>query len=104
MAMFYLYLTISGPIILNLEERKKVYVKCIATGAYPEPSFKWYISGKLLENPNSENNTEKIEKDNGQVEYINTLEYNAKPKDIAKMLICEVTHKGTALETNIVKI
>ena len=34
------------------------------------------------------------EVEDGKINYINTLEYNANPRDIAQMLKCEVIHKG----------
>ena len=41
-------LFVTGPILMNLEKRKNVFIDCIATGARPAPQFKWYIEDELL--------------------------------------------------------
>ena len=66
-------------------------VDCVATGARPEPIFKWYIGDKIY-NESISTKVEKLEDDKGT--YTSIFNYTGNPKDIAKMLKCEVIHKG----------
>ena len=83
---------IAGPIEMNLEESNQSNIQCIATGARPAPTFKWYIADELLENITVTESKEDVE--DGKANYISTFDYVGKPKDVAQMLKCEVIHPG----------
>ena len=82
---------ITGPIQMNLDEQKQVFVDCVATGARPMPEFSWFIGDTKL-NANIQRRDE--ESDDGKITSISTLEYNAAPKHSGEMLRCEVEHMG----------
>lgn len=97
---------VTGPIAMNLDEERQKYVDCVATGARPAATFKWYIGTTLL-NANIQYREEA--EAGGKTRYISTLEFNADPKHSGQQLKCEVVHMGYTLqaiedESNWVKV
>jgi len=86
---------VNGPIELNLDETKQLFVDCVATEARPRAEFNWYIGNTKL-NANVQNREE--EGTDGKITYISTLEYNAAPKHSGQMLKCEVDHMGFTMQ------
>ena len=86
---------VNGPIELNLDETKQLFVDCVATEARPRAEFNWYIGNTKL-NANVQNREE--EGTDGKITYISTLEYNAAPKHSGQMLKCEVEHMGFTMQ------
>jgi len=86
---------VNGPLELNLDEKKQVFVDCVATEARPRAEFNWYIGTTKL-NANVQNREE--EGTDGKITYISTLEYNAAPKHSGQMLKCEVVHMGYTMQ------
>ena len=86
---------VNGPIELNLDETKQVFVDCLATEARPRAEFNWYIGNTKL---NANVNIREEEGTDGKITYISTLEYNAAPKHSGQMLKCEVDHMGFTMQ------
>jgi len=86
---------VNGPIELNLDETKQLFVDCVATEARPRAEFTWFIGTTQL-NANVQNR-EEVGTD-GKMTYISTLEYNAAPKHSGDMLKCQVNHLGYTMQ------
>merc|ERR1712061_920694 len=83
--------TITGPIDMNLDDRKQAFIDCVASGARPAPTqFIWWIGQTQL----AEITTREEAGENGKMSYISTLEYNAAPKHSGQEIKCQVDHTG----------
>merc|ERR1711971_1381662 len=88
---------ITGPIDMNLDDQQQAFIDCVASGARPAPTeFMWYIGDTKLD---ANIKTREDEGENGKINFVSTLEYNAAPKHSGQMIKCVVDHKGyTALQ------
>jgi len=83
---------ITGPIDMNLDDQKQAFIDCVASGARPAPTqFIWWIGQTQL---NAEITTREEAGENGKMNYISTLEYNAAPKHSGQEIKCQVDHTG----------
>jgi len=88
---------ITGPIDMNLDDQQQAFIDCVASGASPAPTeFMWYIGDTKLD---ANIKTREDEGENGKINFVSTLEYNAAPKHSGQMVKCVVDHQGyTALQ------
>ena len=90
-------LIFSGPIDMNLDDQQQAFIDCVASGARPAPTeFMWFIGDTKLD---ANIKTREDEGENGKINFVSTLEYNAAPKHSGQLIKCVVDHKGyTALQ------
>lgn len=88
-------INVSGSEPIKITDNTESF-KCTATGAYPAPEFKWFISNskELIEDNGNTKITPDIDDDNGRITYISTLTRKLEPSDHGKILRCEVEHAG----------
>ena len=74
-----------------MDETSELDIECVATGAHPEPIFKWYIGDQIY----TENITTTVQtlQDDKRI-YTSTFKYLGKLKDDGRILKCEVIHNG----------
>lgn len=82
---------------MNLDDQQQAFIDCVASGASPAPTeFMWYIGDTKLD---ANIKTREDEGEDGKINFVSTLEYNAAPKHSGQMVKCVVDHQGyTALQ------
>merc|ERR1712062_112571 len=75
---------------IDIDEKEKVTVECIATGGNLAPEFKWLIGNKSL------TGTFESSEENEIVTYKSAMSFSPKIEQNEEKLSCEVIHKGYA--------
>ena len=82
--------TLPGNLVIDIDEKEKVTVECIATGGNLAPEFKWLIGNE------SYTGTFESSEENKIVTYKSAMSFTPKIEQNEEKLSCEVIHKGYA--------